>query len=349
MMKCKHRAGWLRQKGLMRLLVAGLFVMGLLPGCSEEKTNPLLDSGFAPWAVFRDGYYYYTQGAEDVITLWKTTDITRLRNAPHKVIYATDSLSQHHCWAPELHYIDHKWYLYYTADDGNTDNHQIYVAVNPSPDPMKGVFTFKAHISTDPENHWAIHPSTFSVAGKHYLIWSGWEKRRVITESQCIYIAEMKNPWTLASPRVLISRPEYEWERQWVNPDGNKSAYPIYVNENPEAFVSSDKVYIYYCASGSWTPYYCVGRLEAGIHADLLDARSWKKSPEPVFRQNPEAGIYGPGGVSFVPDRKKERWYMLYHARSIPCDPAGGLDSRTPRLQVISFTPDGEPILGEPH
>ena len=27
-------------------------------------------------------------------------------------------------WAPEIHRIDGKWYVYYAADDGNSDNHR---------------------------------------------------------------------------------------------------------------------------------------------------------------------------------------------------------------------------------
>ena len=67
-------------------------------------------------------------------------------------------------------------------------------------------------------------PVLFEHGGKRYLIWCGWQKRRVYQENQCIYIAEMENPWTLASDRILISEPEYEWECQWISIDGNKTA-----------------------------------------------------------------------------------------------------------------------------
>ena len=76
--------------------------------------------------------------------------------------------------------------------------------------------------------------------GQLYLLWSGWPERRHETETQCIYIARMENPWTTSSNRVMISLPDHEWERQWINPDGHRSAYPIYVNENPEAFACAN-------------------------------------------------------------------------------------------------------------
>ena len=39
---------------------------------------------------------------------------------------------------------------------------------------------------------------------------------------------------------------------------------------------------------------------------------------------------------------------MFYHARQIPNDAPGAMDSRTPRLQKIEWDKDGMPILGIP-
>lgn len=317
----------------------------------DTYMNPLLDAGAEPWATFYNGKYYYTQGTESEISLWVTDDITNLRNAEHKIVYVPENQkSRFHLWAPEIHRIDNKWYLYYTADDGNTDNHQIYVAENDSEDPMQGAFRFKGHISTDADNNWAIHASTFEHRGKQYLIWSGWQKKKTDMETQCIYIAGMENPWTLSSERVLISQPEYEWERQWISPDGSKTAYAVYVNENPQAFFSQsgDKVLIYYGASGGWTPYYCIGMLSADADSDLLDPAAWHKSDSPVFMQNPKDSVFGTGGISFIPSPDQKEWYMLYHARQIPNDAPGAIDSRTPRLQKIMWNAQGIPELGTP-
>lgn len=86
----------------------------------------------------------------------------------------------------------------------------------------------------------------------------------------------------------------------------------------------------FYSASGSWTPYYCVGLLTADANANLLDPASWKKHPTPVFQQEPENEVFGPGGSSFVSSPDGKECYMLYHARQIPNDAPGAMDSRTP-------------------
>lgn len=176
------------------------------------------------------------------------------------------------------------------------------------------------------------------------------QSRRVSTEHQCIYIAKMKNPWTLESDRVLLSKPEFEWERQWINPDGSKTAYTIYVNESPQFYKSrkGDKIFIFYSASGTWTCFYAVGMLMADADSDLLDPDSWTKSTRPVFKQCPENKVYGPGHVSFIPSPDGKEDYLLYDARSVENDPAGSRDSRTPRLQKIEWDKDGIPYLGVP-
>lgn len=63
-----------------------------------------------------------------MILLWETNDITDMGSAVCKEVWRpTDPKSMHNLWAPEIHRINDKWYIYYAADDGNTDNHQIYV------------------------------------------------------------------------------------------------------------------------------------------------------------------------------------------------------------------------------
>lgn len=318
-------------------------------------TNPLLPTGARPWATFYKGEYFYLQDSDDRIILWRTGDITKLSNAPRKEVWIPkDKNSAFHLWAPELHRINNKWYIYFAADDGNTDNHQLYVIENEAEDPFDGEFTMKGRIKTDKENNWAIHPSVFEHRNELYMIWSGWQTRRIEAETQCIYIAKMENPWTLATERVLISKPEYEWERQWINPDGSKTGYPIYVNEDPQFFYTKnkDKILIYYAASGTWTPYYSVGMLSANADSDILNPASWTKAESPVFTQNAENQVFATGTPCFIPSPDEKEIYFLYQARSIEKEPYGSLpsgpmDTRSPRLQKMEWDDNGFPVFGE--
>ncbi len=320
---------------------------------SKENTfvNPLLPEGADPSAIYCNGKYYYTHETGDGIYLWAATDITDMAHALCKKVWIPkDPANSCNLWDPEIRYINGKWYIYFAADDGNTDNHQLYVIENESSDPLQGEFHMKGAIMTNPEWNWGIHPSPFEHKGELYLLWSGWPSRRIDSETQCIYIAKMENPWTLESPRVMISQPEYEWERQWMNPDGSRTAYPIYVNEGPQYFHSKDNktAIVYYSASGCWTPYYCVGMLTADADSDLLDPKSWRKSSTPIFKQSVENGVYGPSSPSFLPSPDGTEWYMLYQARSVPNGITGQPESRNPRLQKIAWDEEGMPVLGSP-
>jgi GH43 family beta-xylosidase len=314
-------------------------------------TNPLLPVGPDPWALWHDGSYYYMHTMQDSLVLWVTPDITELKSARKKTIWIPrEASNSKDLWAPEIHHINEKWYVYYSADDGNTDNHQIYVLENEHKNPLEGEFLMKGRISTDKDNNWAIDASVFEYQKEWYMVWSGWQTRRVDTETQCIYIARMANPWTLASERILISKPELEWEQNYINENGWTPPHIIYVNEGPQPLKSPKGKYIHivYSASGCWTPYYALGLLTAENGADLLNPDSWSKSAEPIFKQAPENNVYGTGHNSFFKSPDSNEDYILYHARDTKTDPPNAGDTRSPRAQKINWDDREYPVMGTP-
>lgn len=161
----------------------------------DTYANPLFMEGANSSAIYHNGKYYYTHETNEQIYLWVTTDITDMAHSTCKEVWVPkDPSNSHNLWNPEIRNINGKWYIYFAADDGNTDNHQIYVIENDSPDPMQGEFRMKGAIMTNPDWNWGIHPSTFEHKGELYLLWSGWPNRRIGSETQCIYIARMENP-----------------------------------------------------------------------------------------------------------------------------------------------------------
>lgn len=89
--------------------------------------------------------------------------------------------------------------------------------------------------------------------------------------------------------------------------------------------------------------------LTADTNADLLDPASWKKSPQPLFRQSPENGVYGTGHNSFFKSPDGKEHYILYHARDTQTDPPGMGDTRSPRTQKIEWKADDYPVFGTPY
>lgn len=331
-------------KILKPVFVIVLVLANVLAQAQQTFTNPLLPAGADPWCIYKDGFYYYTHTTGRNITLWKTNNIANLKSAEKKVVFTPPAKGPYskELWAPEIHYLQKKWYIYFAADSGKNINHRMWVLENSSPDPLKGEWIMKGKLTT-PEDKWSIDGSLFEHNKQLYMIWSGWEGD--VNGQQNIYIAKMQNPWTVDGKRVKISSPEYPWERNGKinNPDDPPN---VYVNEGPQVLVNGKKLFLIYSASGCWTDTYALGMLTAKRNNDLMDPASWKKSPEPVFKQSAENSVYAPGHNSFFksPDGKEN--YILYHANSKPNQGCGGF--RSPRAQKFTWNKDGTPNFGVP-
>lgn len=234
----------------------------------------------------------------------------------------------HKLWAPELHYINGEWYIYFAGNTGVYQSHRMYALKGSSQDPTQP-FGMIGKI-TDSSDMWAIDGTVLHHNGELYFIWSGAEKPSI---AQNIYIAHMANPWTIDSPKIMLSKPEYKWEKITL-PD-----LP-YVNEAPAALYKNDTIHIVYSASLSMTDDYCLGLLTFRS-GDIMNPQNWEKSSKPIFSQAEQA--YGPGHCSFFKAENEEDW-IIYHATS---ERSTGWSTRNTRIQ--SFTWDGDvPIFGTP-
>jgi GH43 family beta-xylosidase len=329
-------------------IIVSLAVAGaeLLLGAATF-TNPLLPAGADPAVEARNGFYYYMSTTTVNLTLWKTRDITNLRDAQKKVVWkppATGPYS-HDIWAPDIHFIDGKWYIYFAADGGENESHRIYAIENASADPLAGDWTFKGKVAAVPDR-WAIDPSVFENGNHWYIIWSGWPGVRDGTQN--IYIARLKNAWTVAGRRVRLSTPNHDWEKigDIERPPGSTAPRHVNVNEGPEILKHGDRIFLVYSADGCWTDDYDLGMLETTAQADLMNPGSWKKHPTPVFTGSAEAHAYSPGHNGFFQSPDGKQNWIIYHANP---EPHEGCDNhRSPRAQPFSWKADGTPNFGRP-
>lgn len=311
---------------------------------AKTFTNPLLPSGADPWVIYHKGYYYYTNSLQNKLNIWKVKNLADLASAEKKTVWMPPPNTKYskELWAPELHYLDNKWYMYFAADDGDNNHHRLYVLENSNADPMAGDWVFKGKIS-DATDKWAIDGSIFTHKGTHYMIWSGWEGNE--NGQQDIYIAKMKNPYTIEGPRVKLSSSLYDWEKYGDLGNAGNPAH-VNVNEGPEILQHGDKLFLIYSASGCWTDFYALGMLTASANSDLMDPKSWTKSAQPVFKKSEENGVYAPGHNSFFKSPDGTEDWIIYHANSKPGQGCGGL--RSPRMQKFSWNKDGTPNFGIP-
>jgi GH43 family beta-xylosidase len=75
-------------------------------------------------------------------------------------------------WAPELHRIDGKWYLYFTAGGADAPfDVRLYVLENPAANPLEGEWIERGQLKTGWES-FALDATTFALQGKRYLAWA---------------------------------------------------------------------------------------------------------------------------------------------------------------------------------
>jgi GH43 family beta-xylosidase len=206
----------------------------------------------------------------------------------------------------------------------------MYVLESTSTDPQ-GSYTFRGKIAP-PTDRWAIDATVLQQGSSLYLVWSGWQGTAYV--QQDLFIAPMRNPYTISGERVLISSLSAAWERVVGNP---------YINEAPEILQRNGKIFLSYSANGSWSDEYCLGMLTASSTANVLQPSSWSKSSGCVFSKRDTA--YGPGHNTFVTSPDGTQEWMVYHANTVS---GSGWNGRSIRAQPFRFDANGNPSFGIP-
>jgi len=310
----------------------GLVAMALLASSAHANTSnamhPLLPSGPDPWVTQRDGSYYYTSTEGNRISLRKTTDMAKLADAAPVVVWRppAEGANSHSIWAPELHFLDGKWYLYYSASDKAHDDdahRHVWVLENASADPTKGRWVDKGMLKTQLTG---IDGTVFDHRGKRYFVYSAY-----VGDHSDLIIAPMTNPWTLGAPQVDIAQPTYAWEMQ----GGRKILEAPEFIEGPQG-----QVLLTYSASACWSDGYSLGLLSAAPDANLLDPAAWHKSATQVLASSPAHQFYAPGHNGFFKTPDGKDW-IIFHAN-------GGPDwkctaRRAPYIMPFTWKADGTP------
>ncbi|MGA2444655.1 MAG: glycoside hydrolase family 43 protein [Opitutaceae bacterium] len=293
---------------------------------------------------FTDGWYYFTASvpAYDRIELRRARTIAGLPTAPPVDVWKkpdTGPFSEL-IWAPEIHHLFGAWHVYFAAAPSRAIKddlfqHRMYVISTTAANPLEGKWSSPVRVDTGIDS-FCLDATAFTHRGATYYVWA--QKDPAIRGNSNLYIARMASATSLATPPVRLSVPEFEWEIRG-----------FWVNEGPSVLVRHGRVFISYSASAT-DENYCMGLLHAREDADLLDPRSWSKSPQPVFRTDYEHKIYGPGHNSFTVAEDGETDLLVYHARTyteIAGDPLWDPNRHT-YVKPLKWNAQGLPVFGRP-
>ena len=314
------------------------------PTCVRTFTNPLAQ-GADPWVVKEGNVWYSVESRDNGIWVYRTDTLTKLRkNAIRVWTPPSTGWNRQDIWAPELHHIGNKWYIYYAAGQpGSGFQDQRAGVLESNEDNPQGGYVDRGMLYTGDDVAsganpvWAIDLTVHEINGQLYAVWSGWEQNTTNDRTpQHTYIARMSSPTTIATNRVRISSPVASWE----------IGTELSLQEGQEFLTRGDKTFIVYSTRESWLPAYKLGMLTlASPTADPLDPASWTKSVSPVFIGNDNIGVYGVGHASFTTSRDDSESWIVYHAKSVS---APGWNDRVVRMQKFTWNADGTPNFGTP-
>ena len=295
-----------------------------------------------PYVYKKDGVYYFTGSRPDYdgIGLRRANSLEELPEAEEVLVWKRheSGIMSANVWAPELHFLFGKWYLYFAAGE-KEEIFKIrpYVLECESDDPLKGPWKElgKMQAADDDEfsfNAFSLDATIFENKGEYYYIWA--EKVGVGKQISNLYIGKLEKANKLKTVQVLLTTPDYDWER-----------YGYWVNEGPAVLKRNGKIFVTYSASDTGINY-CMGMLTANEDSDLLDPKSWDKKRYPVLKSDEEKGIYGPGHNSFTTDSEGND-ILVYHARTekeIVGDPLYN-PNRHARLMPVRWDSQGRPVF----
>ena len=299
----------------------------------EYFYNPILDDGPDPYVYLHtDGFYYCMVTRGDRLQLWKSRSFTDLNEAKTKEIWFPPDSGTNTCciWAPEIHYFDDTWYIYYSATDIKNPvdlSRNVYVLKNTSENPFDYHWIDLGKVHT---NYPGIDGHVFEYNGTRYFAYSPY-----IGNKSGIILARLTSPTTIEN-EIILGLPVFDWE---MTP-------PRAILEGPQFLMGpKDKVFIIYSAGACWDDNYGLGLFAANKDADLLDPDSWIRTNHQVFEQCPDSSVYGPGHNCFTksPDYKEE--WIIYHAKQYSSNECVG---RSMRAQKFTWDEEGIPIFGKP-
>ena len=125
--------------------VSVLFAALVITGCGagtdtgeevSDFTSIIDNDGADPWILQTEAFFYYTKTTGNNLTLWRAENLSHVAAGEKKIIWKMPEEFES-IWAPELHYLDDRWVMYFAANRPS-ETHRMFALVNHQTDPYMG-------------------------------------------------------------------------------------------------------------------------------------------------------------------------------------------------------------------
>ncbi len=307
--------------------------------------NPFIEDRADPH-ILRHGQRWYFTGSVpdyDSLELRCADTLMGLRDAEPVTVWRKPDTGpcRELIWAPELHQIDGVWVIYFCAAPSREQidglcQHRMFILVCDGNDPMTGTWQESHQIAT-PLDTFSLDGTYCFHQGRHWYLWA--QQNPNVAGNTCLYLAELSNPWTLKGEPLMLSHPEFCWEKK--GGDGVNG-----VNEAPTTLAHGDRLFVAYSAAAT-DENYGMGLLWINKDADPLQLSNWIKLDHAVLSTDEKNEQYGPGHSCFTTD-ENGRDVLVYHSRNHTGISEGPAHVRHTRLKYFCWDEEGMPDFGVP-
>ncbi|KAA6302992.1 MAG: Oligosaccharide 4-alpha-D-glucosyltransferase [Candidatus Ordinivivax streblomastigis] len=276
------KKGMVMKNRMRTIALCGIFILSALQATAQDASLAKLPLADPFVLCYNNKYYAYGTSDANGIVVYTSDDLKYWIKAPNLALHKNDSYADRWFWAPEVYYINGRFYMYYSADE------HICVATSDSP-----LGPFKQDVKQPMFAEKGIDNSLFiDDDGKAYLFFVRF------TDGNAIWVAELENDLKTLKTNTLhfcLSA-----SQSWENDMGR-------VNEGPYVIKHEGTYYLTYSANDYQSQNYGVGYARAGtIMGDWM-----KYSNNPIL-QRPN-GLVGSGHHCLFRD-KEGRLRMAFHA-----------------------------------
>jgi GH43 family beta-xylosidase len=293
--------------------------MGVTSSTVFNKFNNPLYQGQDPFVTYHDGYYYFVSSSNlDSNNKVYVSKSRTLTDQGEKVLVYDSQGTQTRIFAPEIFFLNGRWYIYYCADRQDYGYKHMATVLESTTSDAQSPFIDKGALYAG-ENGVYKQANDFTVfekAGQLYAVWGTLGDGEPAGSA----IAPMDNPYTISEDRTII-------------PGGGEG--PRVLQKDGQVFITVSEGD--YASNGYRLSYF------RNTDGDVLNPGSWTRAND-VFVATSD--VSGPARASFVKSVDGTEDWMMYHSRVYK--DTGRNWWREVNIKKFDWNPDGTPNFGQP-